>query len=244
MTPLSDSVAATLEGSAVKEPGAEELARTMQLFVEPDQVVELRALQVQGYGKPHVEAGYFDSDHLLQMAKAALSITGNAKGVYFTLNPLQPDLLARRCNRIATAVEGELTKDKNVLKRRWLLVDADPVRDPFISATNAEKAAALETIREVRSYLQSKAWPDPILADSGNGYHLLFRVDLPADDQGTIKRILLALARRFDNDHVKIDTSVFNPARICKMPGTMARKGDDVPNRPHRRAQLLEVPKW
>ena len=129
-----------------------------------------------------------------------------------------------------------------MLKRRWLLVDADPVRDPLISATNIEKAAAYDTILEVRSYLQSKGWSDPILADSGNGYHLLYRVDLPADDGRTVERILQALATRFDNDHVKIDKSVFNPSRICKMPGTMARKGDKVPNRPHRPAQVLKVP--
>ncbi len=222
----------------------DKLARVMQLFVEPGQVVELRALNVQAsYGRPHVEAGYFDFEHLFQMAKAAHFITGRAKGVYFTLNPINPDLLARRANRIARACEGELSKDKDVLRRRWLLVDADPVRDPFVSATNSEKVAAYDTILEVRSYLQSKGWSDPILADSGNGYHLLYRVDLPANDGGTVERILQTLAARFDNEHVRIDKKVFNPSRICKMPGTWARKGDNLPDRPHRPAQVLEVPK-
>jgi hypothetical protein len=224
------------------EVSAEELARIMQLFVEPGQVVELRALHVQGYGRPHVEAGFFDSEHLLHMAKVALGVTDSARGVYFTLNPLNRDLLARRCNRIAKADEGELSKDKHVRARRWLLVDADPVRDPLVSATDSEKAAAQDTILDVRSYLQSKCWPDPILADSGNGFHLLYRVDLPSDDGRVVERVLQALAARFDNDHCKIDKSVFNPSRICKMPGTLARKGDNVPTRPHRRSQILEVP--
>jgi hypothetical protein len=221
----------------------EKLARVMALFVEPGQVVELRALDVRsGNGRPHIEAGFFDFDHLLFMAKTALQITLRARGVYFTLNPVIPDLLARRCNRIDWAGEGELTKDKDVIRRRWLLVDADPIRDPLVSATNVEKAAAFDTIQEVRGYLQSKGWPAPILSDSGNGYHLLYRVDLPADDSRVVERILGSLAARFDKHHVKIDQSVFNPSRICKMPGTLARKGDDVPNRPHRRARLLEVP--
>jgi hypothetical protein len=126
--------------------------------------------------------------------------------------------------------------------RRWLLIDADPVRDPLISATDQEKQNARDTVLAVREYLRSRAWPEPFLADSGNGYHLLYRIDLPADDVGTVERILKALAARFDSDQVKIDQKVFNPARICKLPGTLARKGDNTPQRPHRRAKLLEGP--
>jgi hypothetical protein len=222
---------------------AARLAQVYRLLIAPGQVVELRALDVRrNGGRPHTEAGFFDSDHLADMAQSALQVSRCAKGVYFTLNPLHPDLLARRCNRIDWANEGELAKDKDVLARRWLLVDADPVRDPLVSATDAEKAAAYQTIGEVRDFLRGRSWPDPILADSGNGYHLLYRLELPADDSGVVERILQALARRFDSDRVKIDQKVFNPSRICKLPGTWARKGDHTPTRPHRRAQLLEVP--
>src|SRR5262249_53731827 len=195
-----------------------------------------------GDERAHTEAGHYDSVHLVEMAQAAIDVTGRAKGTYFTLNPINPDVLARRCNRIAWAAEGELSKDKDVLRRRWLLVDADPVRDPLISATDTEKAAACDTIKAVREYLRDKAWPEPILADSRNGYHFLCRVVLPADDGGLVERILRALAARFNSEHVKIDEKVFNPARICKLPGTLARKGDATPGRPHRWAKLMEVP--
>ena len=212
-------------------------------LMAPDQVVELRAIDVRrGRGRPHIEAGFFDHNHLRDMAKAALDVTKLAKGVYFTLNPLNHELLARRCNRIDWAGEGELAKDKDVLTRRWLLIDADPVRDALVSSTDQEKAQAWSTTQAIRDFLRSQAWPDPILADSGNGYHLLYRVDLPADDGGQVARILQALASRFDSDQVKIDQKVFNPARICKLPGTLARKGDNTPQRPHRRAKLLEGP--
>ncbi len=219
------------------------LAETYRHLIDPGQVVELRALDVKrGHSRPHTEAGFFDSDHLADMARTALQVSRFAKGVYYTLNPLNPELLARRCNRIDWAAEGELAKDKDVLCRRWLLVDADPVRDSLISATNEQKNAARQTIEEVRSFLRSRSWPDPILADSGNGFHLLYRVDLPADDGGLVERVLQALASRFDSEGVRIDRCVFNPARICKLPGTLARKGDNTPSRPHRRAKLLEVP--
>ncbi len=225
------------------EEAAALLAEQYRLLAEPGQVVELRALDVRrGGGRPHVEAGFFDSDHLLEMARTALQVTPLARGVYFTLNPLNPDLLARRCNRIGWAGEGELAKDKDVLRRRWLLVDADPVRDPLISATDQEKDAAHRTILDVREFLRGRSWPDPLLADSGNGYHLLYPIDLPADGGELIERLLRALAQRFDSEQVKIDQTVFNPARICKLPGTLARKGDSTPTRPHRRAKLLEGP--
>jgi hypothetical protein len=213
-----------------------------RILFAPDQVMELRALDVHRNGRPHTEAGFFDYAHLEEMAKVALTVTKCAKGVYFTLNPLNPDLLARRCNRIDWAGEGELSKDKDALCRRWLLVDADPVRDPLISATDEEKQYAWDTILAVREHLRARSWPEPLLADSGNGYHLLYRVDLPADDGGIVERILKALAAMFDSDHVRIDQKVFNPARICKLPGTIARKGDNTRQRPHRRARLLEVP--
>jgi hypothetical protein len=247
MTNLEEAIPAAATQPSGRPKNLDEavqvLAVQYRLLIEPEQVVELRALEVKrGNGRPHTEAGFFDADHLADMAKIALQVTLLAKGVYFTLNPLNPELLARRCNRIDWAGEGELAKDKDVLRRRWLLIDADPVRDPLISSTDEEKAAALQTVGAVRDFLRSRAWPDPVLADSGNGYHLLYRVDLPADDGGWVERILRALATRFNNDHVKIDQKVFNPSRICKLPGTLARKGDSTPTRPHRRAKLLEIP--
>lgn len=85
---------------------------------------------------------------------------------------------------------------------------------------------------------------------SGNGAHLLFRLaDLPANDENKkmIKNFLEGLAQRFDTDAVKIDTTVFNPARIWKLYGTAARKGDPLPAgryreaRPHRQSYIYEL---
>jgi hypothetical protein len=225
------------------EQAAEKLAGLYGTLFAPDQVVELRAIGVQrGAGRPHVEAGFFDAAHFKDMAAAALRVSPFAKGVYATLNPLNPDLLARRANRIAWANDGELAKDKDVLARRWLLVDADPVRDPLISATDAEKAEARAVVLAVREHLSGHEWPEPVFADSGNGYHLLYRIDGPADDGGAVQRLLAALGDRFDTPRVKIDRTVYNPSRICKLPGTLARKGDHTPGRPHRRARVLEGP--
>lgn len=43
----------------------------------------------------------------------------------------------------------------------------------------------------------------------------------------------------FSDDELKIDTTNFNPSRICKLYGTMARKGSNTEENPHRLSYLL-----
>src|SRR5262249_9768174 len=73
-------------------------------------------------------------------------------------------------------------------------------------------------------------------------YHLLYRVDLPVDDDQLIERLLTRLSERFDGDGVKIDRSIHNPARIARLYGTLAAKGDNTPERPHRFSKILKAP--
>src|SRR5262249_38810007 len=107
-------------------------------------------------------------------------------------------LLARRANRADRAESGDGASDADVTGRRCLLVDVDPKRPSGVSATDDEKGLALELARDVRHYLTGRGWPAPILADSGNGYHLQYKIDLPADDGGTVERCLKVLAAEFD----------------------------------------------
>jgi hypothetical protein len=219
------------------------VAAWLRHFREPGDVVELRALNVeQRYWRPQTVAGFFDCDHLDLMAEKALELSTRAAGVYFTMNSLKPALLARCANRVDVAKQGSLAGDGDVLHRRWLLVDADPVRPAGISATEAEKEAAQSVIWQVHDHLSGLGWSLPIVADSGNGFHLLYRVELPVDDGGIVQRILTALAAKFNTEAVKIDTAVHNPARICKVYGTLARKGDSTADRPHRVSRIVEVP--
>jgi hypothetical protein len=155
------------------------------------------------------------------------------KGVYFTLNPFSP-----------VSLSGQSATDADILRRRWLFIDADPDRPGKGSATDAEKAKAWALVERVRAGLSKLGWPEPIVCDSGNGYHLLYRIDLPADDAATdlIQRVLHGIARAAQADGVHIDTKVFNASRICKLPFTMACKGESTPERPHRMATVLHMP--
>lgn len=217
----------------------------LRLLVAPHDVVELRALKCQttAYSKPQTRSGFFDYEHLDAMARCAAKLSRNvARGVYLTLNPVNHDLLARRCNRIDVTDKGMPTTDSDIIRRRWLLIDADPVRIADVSSSELEKAAARQAVDGVQGYLREEGWPEGILADSGNGFHMLYRIDLPTNDCGLVKRCLRSLAEQFDSAAVKVDRKVFNASRIVKLYGTVSRKGDSTPERPHRISQILEIP--
>lgn len=239
-----DAVAATSlvhsQNDKLLREDAQRIQHWLTILVELGQVVELLAFDVDHPGC--TIGGFFDTDHLSTMAQAALILSGRARGVYFSLNPLRSELLARSPNRVRRFGKGDAAGDDDVLRRRWLFIDGDPVRLGTVAATDAEKEKARLRIMAVHSYLKGLGWPSPVLADSGNGYHLLYAVDLPVNDGGMVRRVLHALASRFDDAQVKIDTKVFNPARIDKLYGTESCKGEATRERPHRWTSVLEIP--
>lgn len=186
--------------------------------------------------------GYYESGEFDQIEQAIVPYDGNAPGIYFGLNPFKPACLSRSKNSLRPASSGYSCEASDITKRRLFLIDIDPVRDPDCSATDFEKETAYLLTRLVRRDLLQAGWPKPVVVDSGNGFHLLFRIDLPADDGGLVKRCLLALAKRYDLDEVKIDTAVHDAPRLARIPGTMACKGESSPERPHRRSRVLHLP--
>jgi len=222
----------------------DEIMRTLRILCEPGQVVELRALKVplgrNGYKPNH--SGYFND--MNQLAEVAAKLSRTAAGVYITANPVAPELLARASNHVRQmGRDDHATRDDEIVKRTALLIDCDPVRPPGISSTDAEHEAALKAASQIRNFLSDLGFPEPaIYASSGNGGHLVYRIDLPCDDEGLVERCLRALALRFDDDVVVVDTSVSNSGQLCKLYGTVVRKGDDVPERPHRASKILYAP--
>jgi len=167
-------------------------------------------------------------------------------GFYVTLNEVNPALLARRANRIQSRLgkADASTADSDIIRRRWLPIDIDPVRPSGVSSSDDEHAGALSLAEIIRGFLATCGWPDPLLADSGNGAHLLYPLDLPNDDEAKslIREVLGILDTRFSNAGCKVDTANFNAARIWKLYGTISRKGDNLPDRPHRRSRVLSMP--
>ncbi|MBP7034736.1 MAG: hypothetical protein KBB00_03170 [Methanospirillum sp.] len=218
-----------------------EILRTLHLISSPGRVVEVRIITNDGIG-----SGYFDDFEKLADQVCILDDNPQIRGIYITLNEVNPALLARRANRIIIRLSKKdaTTADKDIIRRHWFPIDIDPVRPSGVSSSDEEHRYALAKAKEISAYLHSVGWPEPIIADSGNGAHLLYRIDLPNDDAATdiIKKSLNALSARFSDDICTIDTANYNAARIWKLYGTMTRKGDNTPPRSHRVASLTEEP--
>jgi hypothetical protein len=216
-----------------------------ETFVEPGEVVEVRILKASGKSSAWGDeaargtvSGYYD-DFLRFRDDVRLADKATHSGIYFTLQVVDPRLIGRAFNRMRPA--DLTTADPNVLAYRWLPVDLDPVRPSGISSSESELAEALELRDAVAEWCVGElSFPRPMRAVSGNGGHLLFRLpDLPVNDENKafIKNTLEGLATRFNTDRVRVDTTCHNPARIWKLYGTTARKGDEVLARQDREAR-------
>jgi hypothetical protein len=214
-----------------------EIAAALAVLFGPDDVVELRIPKTEREG---TVSGYFND--YAALSKCAAARNGDT-GIYVTLNRVVPALLARAANRVKTCVRTT-TSDADIVWRRWLPIDIDPVRPADISSTDAEHEAALECAGTIRVELARGGWSEPVEVDSGNGAHLWYPIDLPNDAASAqlVENVLKVLAARFNNGVVKVDVTLFNAARIIKLPGTATRKGDDTPERPHRLSRMRGLP--
>ena len=185
-------------------------------------------------------SGYFDN---IDTLARAINPWDGLASVYVVMNEPDSRLLARSHNRLTVHAKATTT-DADIVRRVWFLVDVDAGRPKGIAATDEELAAALARRDDVVAFLRGQGWPDPLLTMSGNGGHALYPIDEPHDESTTrlLERALKALAARFNDLAVTVDTSVFNAARIVKLPGTVAVKGDPMPDRPHRRARIEKAP--
>lgn len=219
----------------------DEILAASRVLFRPGQTVEVRAL-----GKRGTASGYYTDFEKLARDVHTLNQSGEYAGVYITLNPVNPDLLARRANRIETRLgkTEATTADGDIIRRVWLPVDIDPVRPSGVSSSETEHAAARVKAFHIAEYLTDLGWPDPVVADSGNGAHLLYGIDLDNTEESRdlVKGVLGTLDILFSDAVCQVDTANFNAARIWKLYGTTSRKGDNTETRPHRDATLLSAP--
>ena len=213
----------------------------LSLLFPTDCVVELRAL-----GDGGVHSGYFNDFDALAIRAEAIDTFKDVHGVYVTLNEVNPELLSRRANRVKQRLTrtDATTADADIIRRRWLPIDLDPVRPSGVSSNDEEHTAALERAGEIAAWLTGKGFPEPVVADSGNGAHLLYCINLPNDDEAAqlVKGCLTVLDAFFSDETVHCDTANFNAARIWKLYGTTACKGDSTDARPHRKARIVTAP--
>ena len=221
-----------------------ETQRSLQLLYEPGDCVELRAFNARA-----TLNGYYKN--LQQLAADACQLNSELQPpaqCYVVLNPVLPALHSKRADECWRCGKGDGTKDSQVVCRKWLLVDCDPVKpDRGISATDQERAATEQLAKQVYRYLTTECGlPAPVVATSGNGFWLLLRLADFANDncsRWALRRFLVLIADRFDNRAAVVDRTTFNAAQLVKLLGTVARRGSNTAERPHRLSQVLSVPK-
>ena len=220
-----------------------QLRQWWQIFNPDNKLVEIRLLGKNTY------SGYFvNVDTIITQLRPLLDHNNmqyyGAMQAYFTLNEIDGSLYSREQHDVFVKKPKSTTTDGDITRRRMILVDLDPARAASISSSSDEFEKAHLKAVAVYRYVMKEGFKEPIIRQSGNGYHLYIPCDMPNDEEHNelVKRFLQSLSNMFSGDGVDIDEKVFNPARIDKLIGTWAKKGSDTKERPWRLAKFVKIP--
>ena len=221
-------------GQKVFEP--DEIRKTINVIKPEGELFEVRCLEANGR---KVYSGYFKSPETLIDQLCRLNSTDS--NIYITLGKVKEDCYSREQREKFVMNAKNTTNDNDVVGYKWLFVDVDPQRPAGVSSTDEQLKQAKERGNQVYVFMKNLGFNDPVTALSGNGIHLLYRIQIANNEENKVlvKKCLSALDMFFSDDELKIDTTNFNPSRICKLYGTMARKGSNTEQNPHRLSHLL-----
>jgi hypothetical protein len=232
---------------AISDPEA--IQETINKLFAADDILEIRAIDNSG----KVYAGFFDKHHHKEMISEIIRLN-NFANVFIVLNHFADDYSSQDKYKNINVISDKnlnLTKSADIKNVDYFLVDIDPVRPSGVSSTNEELEAAWLVCDQVKTYLSSLEFNCPIIAMSGNGYHLLYPIIDSSNEmylqglgnkkehEDLFHNALKVLAFKFNNDQVKIDTSVAKAGQLIKIYGTVARKGEDTAERPHRLSRII-----
>jgi hypothetical protein len=227
----------------------EAIAKMWKVFpVGQDNPIHLRA--IWGKGVPGYQAvkniTFTAAAHASvadrQRAFENMAIKLNKQGynVYTCFNPIRPEFKGDEHNGLSVT-------DADIACRRYLLADFDRAQTSQ-PATDDEMDEIFVVAHELEKDVFYGKGHDPITVNSGNGAHIYVPTELPNDQasKALCQKVLKAFAGKYDTKTVKVDTGVFNASRITKVPGTIARKGAEVPDptgineRYYRMASVVE----
>ncbi len=188
-------------------------------------------------------SGYFkDADTLIDELRHA-RIKGEPN-IYITLNSIKESCYSRHQRDMLIEYASPTTTDGDIFGYDWLMVDLDPKRSSGTSSSDEELEKAKQKANDIFKFMRNQGWYDPVIAISGNGVHLLYKVKIQNEPERCkkLQKCLEVLNMLFADDVIDVDMKTFNPARVCKLYGTKACKGADTPERPHRMSRIHSVP--
>ena len=213
----------------------QELRKAIAILKPNNQLFEVRIL-----GKPTTNGYFTDADTMIrELKKQDL----NRRNVYITLQEINEACYSRE-QRDCFMRADTSTSDPDTVGYDWLFIDIDPDRVSQVSSTDAQLETAKGVAKKVYDFMAKNGFEKPVVAMSGNGYHLLYKINLAfsKEREKLIEDCMKVLDMYFTVKDAKIDVSNFNPSRICKLYGTLAQKGADTKERPHRMSRILSCP--
>lgn len=212
--------------------------KEMLSFIHGGNPVEIRILNVPKAG---VISGYYDDYEKLEKDIEDYNGTAN---IYMTLNRINPNIILECQNKLEKFAKTT-TKDKDISRRQWMMIDFDPKRETNTPSTKEELKSAEILMREVLDFLSEYGFSRPVKAMSGNGYHLLYSIDLEnnPENDSLIRNFLKVLSDKFTTENVEIDKTTHNASRITKLYGTISCKGKHSDERPYRFSYICSKPK-
>lgn len=207
------------------------------VFKDNKELVEIRILD------PNTKksySGYFtDIETLLKAIKPYEQCN-----IYFTLNVIDDACYSREQHDKISTRPKSTTSDNEIIARKWCLIDVDCEKPSDTNSTDEEKELAKQVVNNIYKFLRDEGFEQPVICDSANGFHLLYKQAMISSPQNTetMKKFLQVLDMYFSTDKVKVDCTTFNPSRICKLYGVISRKGANTKERPQRESKILRVP--
>lgn len=207
------------------------------VFKDNNDLVEIRILDPS---TKKTYSGYFtDIETLLKAIKPY-----EYCNIYFTLNVINDACYSREQHDKISTRPKSTTSDNEIIARKWCLIDVDCEKPSDTNSTDEEKELAKQVVNNIYKFLRDEGFEQPVICDSANGFHLLYKQAMISNPQNTetMKKFLQVLDMYFSTDKVKVDCSTFNPSRICKLYGVISRKGADTKERPQRESTIHRVP--
>lgn len=211
--------------------------KTIALMKPDRQLFEVRVV----YDDKRTLSGYFQDPDTLMTAINRDIRDFSGCNFYMTVNSLQKSCYAREQHDRFVAKTKATTSDRDVAGYDWLFIDLDPVRPTGTSSTDEQLGYARDAGNRVYTFMKQIGFSKPLMAYSGNGVHLMYRIYLDNNDDNRklIEKCLKTLDMMFSSDKVQVDVKNCNQSRVAKLYGTLAQKGFNSPEYPHRMSYIL-----
>jgi len=180
-----------------------------------------------------------------------LEMEGNTSGIYVGVQPRPAhffDLAPNRWVRARAGKSGNCARDIDIEYVTILFFDIDVVSAERAKGHPASEEELLQSLYAAQLLCREDGLAlSSTICCSGNGHYVLapiVPISVDSDEVAVkFRNFCRQLVEKIDHQvtGVKFD-SVYNLSRVMRVMGTVNRKGQPVPGRPHRRAHFVTEP--